>query len=160
MNPGVAASRQSAAIRGNNSQRRSAETPLRGRFMGREQPLPGACFAHTGPANSVVGMARRRRRILPLPRGAPADTAIELSPAAGPHWQALNLNLNRNLARLRILEVKSKITIKIRKKPFRLNSMAVAPGERAEMRGGICGPSNGPMSRTAGEDWSGRICAE
>src|SRR2546425_895145 len=30
MNPGVAASRQSAAIRGNNSQRRSAETPLRG----------------------------------------------------------------------------------------------------------------------------------
>ena len=29
MNPGVAASRQSAAIRGNNSQRRSAETPLR-----------------------------------------------------------------------------------------------------------------------------------
>src|SRR6266513_6105896 len=75
------------------------------------------------------------------------------------HWQALNLNPNRNLARLRILEVKSKITIKIRKKPFRLNSMAVAPGERAEMRGGICGPSNGPMSRTAGEDWSGRICA-
>src|SRR2546429_9844628 len=36
MNPGVAASRQSAAIRGNNSQRRSAETPLRGvRFMER-----------------------------------------------------------------------------------------------------------------------------
>src|SRR5438046_3624716 len=30
MNPGVAASRQSAAIRGNNSQRRSAETPLWG----------------------------------------------------------------------------------------------------------------------------------
>src|SRR2546421_5031037 len=30
MNPGVAASRQSAAIGGNNSQRRSAETPLRG----------------------------------------------------------------------------------------------------------------------------------
>src|SRR2546430_17446731 len=30
MNLGVAASRQSAAIRGNNSQRRSAETPLRG----------------------------------------------------------------------------------------------------------------------------------
>src|SRR5437763_572727 len=30
MNPGVEASRQSAAIRGNNSQRRSAETPLRG----------------------------------------------------------------------------------------------------------------------------------
>ena len=30
MNPGVAASRQSAEIRGNNSQRRSAETPPRG----------------------------------------------------------------------------------------------------------------------------------
>src|SRR5205807_2223437 len=38
MNPGVAASRQSAAIRGNNSQRRSPETPLRGvRFMGRSK---------------------------------------------------------------------------------------------------------------------------
>src|SRR2546426_10985146 len=37
MNPGVAASWQSAAIRGNNSQRRSAETPLRGdSFMERE----------------------------------------------------------------------------------------------------------------------------
>src|SRR5438105_3550227 len=58
-----------------------------------------------------------------LPRG----TAIELSSAAGPHWQALNLNPNRNLARLRFLEIKSKITIKIGKKPFRLNSMAVPP---------------------------------
>src|SRR2546429_3404492 len=55
-------------------------------------------------------------------------TAIELRPAAGPHWQALNLNLNRNLARLRFLEIKSKITIKIGKKPFRLNSMAVGRG--------------------------------
>ena len=61
-----------------------------------------------------------------LPRHGP--TAIELSPAAGPHWQALNLNLNRNLARLRFLEIKSKITIKIRKKPFCLNSMAVGTG--------------------------------
>ena len=57
---------------------------------------------------------------------SPGPTAIELSPAAGPHWQALNLN--RNLARLRFLEIKSKITIKIGKKPFRLNSMAVGPG--------------------------------
>jgi len=56
------------------------------------------------------------------------STAIELSPAAGPHWQALNLNPNRNLARLRFLEIKSKITIKIGKKPFRLNSMAVSWG--------------------------------
>jgi len=58
-------------------------------------------------------------------------TAIELSPAAGPHWQAPNLNPNRNLDRLRFLEIKSKITIKIGKKPFRLNSMAVpSEGER------------------------------
>src|SRR6267378_4200063 len=55
-------------------------------------------------------------------------TAIELSPAAGPHWQALNLNPNRNLARLRFLEIKSKITIKIGKKPIPLNSMAVGQG--------------------------------
>src|SRR2546421_3458570 len=61
---------------------------------------------------------------LPL---TPSLPAIELSPAAGPHWQALNLNPNRNLARLRFLEIKSKITIKIGKKPFRLNSMAVLP---------------------------------
>src|SRR5256884_7504616 len=60
-------------------------------------------------------------------RPHPFPTAIELSPAAGPHWQALNLNLNRNLARLRFLEIKSKIMIKIGKKPFRLNSMAVHP---------------------------------
>src|SRR5437016_11844385 len=59
--------------------------------------------------------------------GGLRGTAIELSPAAVPHWQALNLNLNRNLARLRFLEIKSKITIKIGKKPFRLNSMAVHP---------------------------------
>src|SRR3989440_9403899 len=62
---------------------------------------------------------------LPL---TPSLPAIELSPAAGPHWRALNLNPNRNLARLRFLEIKSKITIKIGKKPFRLNSMAVHPG--------------------------------
>src|SRR5438270_6234541 len=67
-------------------------------------------------------------------------TAMELSPAAGPDWQALNLNLNRNLARLRFLEIKSKITIKIGKKPFRLNSMAV-PSE------------GGEGARRAGEGW-------
>src|SRR5467141_1137609 len=61
-------------------------------------------------------------------RPHPGPTAIELSPSAGPHWQALNLNPNRNLARLRFLEIKSKITIKIGKKPFRLNSMAVRAG--------------------------------
>src|SRR5207249_9873658 len=59
-------------------------------------------------------------------------TAIELSPAAGPHWQALNLNPNRSLARFRFLEIKSKITIKIGKKPFRLNSMAVRTGVRGK----------------------------
>src|SRR5256885_9564017 len=61
-------------------------------------------------------------------RSHPGPTAIELSPAEGPHWQAHNLSPNRNLARLRFLEIKSKITIKIGKKPFRLNSMAVHPG--------------------------------
>jgi hypothetical protein len=35
----------------------------------REQQLPGACLAHIGLANSVAGMAERRRSILPLPRG-------------------------------------------------------------------------------------------
>ena len=72
-------------------------------------------------------------RASPLSWGrGPGCTAIELSPAAGPHWQALNLNRNRNLARLRILEIKSKIMIKIRKKPFRLDSMAVGRGEGNE----------------------------
>src|SRR2546428_13552188 len=37
--------------------------------MRRKQSPPGACFAHTGLTNCVAGMARRRRRILPLPRG-------------------------------------------------------------------------------------------
>src|SRR5207302_6445706 len=75
-------------------------------------------------------------------RPHPGPNAIELSSAAGPHWQALNLNPNLNLARLRFLEIKSKITIKIGKKPFRLNSMAVHPGplpqERGEART-VCG---------------------
>src|SRR2546430_6647910 len=65
-------------------------------------------------------------------------TAIELSPAAGPHWQAPNLNPNRNLDRLRFLEIKSKITIKIGKKPFRLNSMAVHPVPLPRERGFPC----------------------
>ncbi|PYJ85760.1 MAG: hypothetical protein DME22_07905 [Verrucomicrobia bacterium] len=65
----------------------------------------------------------------PFPQGrGQGCPAIELSSAAGPHWQALNLNRNRNLARLRFLEIKSKLTIKIGKKPFRLNSMAVGQG--------------------------------
>lgn len=55
----------------------------------------------------------------------PGPTTVELSPAARPPWQALNLNLDRNLARLRALKIKSKITIKIRSNPFRLDSMAV-----------------------------------
>src|SRR6266513_6466037 len=59
--------------------------------------------------------------------GGLRGTAIELSPAAVPHWQALNLNPNRNLARLRFLEIKSKITINIGKKPFRINSISVLP---------------------------------
>ena len=67
------------------------------------------------------------RALSPHPGPLPLGTAIELSPAAGPHWQALNLNLNRNLARLRFLEIKSKITIKIGKKPFRLKFNGSAP---------------------------------
>ena len=35
----------------------------------REQPPPGACVALTGLANSVAGMAQRRRTILPFTRG-------------------------------------------------------------------------------------------
>ena len=60
----------------------------------------------------------------PSPQPSPSgSTAIELSPAAGPHWQALNPN--RNLARLRFLEIRSKIMIKSGGKPLRLNSTAV-----------------------------------
>ena len=66
--------------------------------------------------------------LFPLDGERDRGTAIELSPAAGPHGQAPNLNPNRNLARLRFLEIKSKITIKIGKKPFRLNSMARGQG--------------------------------
>src|SRR5437016_5701779 len=71
-----------------------------------------------------VWSARFPRTLHPVPQ----PTALELCPAARPHWQAPNLNLNRNLARLRFLEIKSKITIKSGKKPFRLNSRAVHPG--------------------------------
>src|SRR6266705_1134093 len=35
----------------------------------REQPPPGACSAPNGLANSVAGIANRRRTILPLPWG-------------------------------------------------------------------------------------------
>src|SRR6266496_1634772 len=35
----------------------------------REQQPPALCLAHTGLANSVTGMAERRRTILPLPKG-------------------------------------------------------------------------------------------
>src|SRR2546429_3332626 len=68
--------------------------------------------------------------------GAGTGTANEISPVARPHGQALNLNPNRNLARLRFLEIKSKITIKIGKKPFRLNSMREGA---SSWRGSRCG---------------------
>ena len=74
-----------------------------------------------GPSRCV-----ERQADSPHPDPPTGSTGIELSPAAGPHWQALNRN--RNLARLRFLEIKSKITIKIGKKPFRLNSMVVGSG--------------------------------
>src|SRR5437016_5807347 len=83
--------------------------------------------------------------------GGLRGTAIELSPAAGPHWQALNLNRNRNLARLRILEIKSKITIKIRKKPFRLNSMAVLRRGEGCPKGGKGGGHGQGEARTVPE---------
>ena len=35
----------------------------------REQPQRGTCCVRTAMANSVTGMAQRRRTILPLPRG-------------------------------------------------------------------------------------------
>src|SRR5207248_6419019 len=47
---------------------RSLHQPRLHRSEERERPPPGACFAHTGLANSVPGMAKRRRTILPLPR--------------------------------------------------------------------------------------------
>jgi hypothetical protein len=49
------------------------------RFMGREQPAPGRCLAHTGLANSVAGMAKKRRTILPLPKGEGRGFGPELS---------------------------------------------------------------------------------
>src|SRR5438105_12673532 len=65
MNPGVAASRQSAAIRGNNSQRRSAETPLRGggsweapfvfRMHWDHEPPPHPPFGHPLPLRGREG---------------------------------------------------------------------------------------------------------
>jgi hypothetical protein len=68
---------------------------------------------------------------LPSPLGS---TAIEISPVAQPHGQAPNLNPNRNLARLRFLEIRSKITIKSERKPFRLNSTAVPSGRGRILR--------------------------
>src|SRR5438874_9932982 len=84
-------------------------------------------------------------------RPHPGPTAIELSPAAGPHWQALNLNPNRNLGRLRFLEIKSKITIKIGKKPFRLNSMAVLRRGEGCPKGGKGGGHGQGEARTVPE---------
>ena len=72
---------------------------------------------------------QRWERESPLPEERDRAPALEISPVARPHGQAPNLNPNHNLARLRFLEIKSKITIKSRQKPFRLNSTAVGQGE-------------------------------
>ena len=66
--------------------------------------------------------------LFPLPGGEGQGTVVELSPAAKPHPQALNLNPNLNLARLKALEIKSKITIKIKNPTDRPNSTTVGPG--------------------------------
>src|SRR2546430_2222127 len=97
--------------------------------MGNSHAFPTAHRSHEPPPSPAL-------RAPSPPSEGERDagcTAIELSPAEGPHWQALNLNPNRNLARLRFLEIKSKITIKIAKKPFRLNSMAVGLGWGSKM---------------------------
>jgi len=61
---------------------RRAEAPLRGDGGGeREQPAPGACFAHTGLANSVACMAQRLRTILPLTKGEGRGFATPITPA-------------------------------------------------------------------------------
>src|SRR6266513_2442585 len=83
---------------------------------------------------------RAHHRISPLPD----PTVIEISPVTRRHWQALNLNPNRNLAQLRFLEIKSKITIKSGRKPFRLNSTAVPlPTPSSWGEGNISGALDG-----------------
>ncbi len=67
------------------------------------------------PQTSAEVPTRLAARASPSPSpqpSPPGSTAIEISPVARPHGQAPNLNPNRNLARLRFLEIKSKITIK------------------------------------------------
>src|SRR6266567_7855050 len=46
----------------------------------RGQPAPGRGFAESGLANSVTGMAQRRRTILPLPRGEGRGEGKENAP--------------------------------------------------------------------------------
>src|SRR5216117_3681061 len=80
----------------------------------------------------------------------PDPTAIEISPVTRPHRQALNLNPNRNLARLRFLEIRNKITIKSGRKPFRLNSTAVPlPTPSSWGEGNISGALIVAISRSA-----------
>src|SRR5437764_1187783 len=93
---------------------------IRAHFGVRCSMLDVRCFP------SVQGFQRANfhfGEFSPWGRG-PGCAAIETSPVARPHGQAPNLNPNRNLARLRFLEIKSKITIKSGRKPFGLNSTA------------------------------------
>jgi len=81
---------------------------------------------------------RAHHRISPLPE----PTVVEISPVTRRHWQAINLN--PNLARLRFLEIRSKITIKSGRKPFRLNSTAVPlPTPSSWGEGNISGALDG-----------------
>src|SRR6266516_1604637 len=69
---------------------RRAKAPLRRDGGGeREQPQRSACFACTAMANSVAGMAQRRRTILPLPRGE-----YEFSVLAAPVAQTCSLSVS------------------------------------------------------------------
>src|SRR5882724_259666 len=63
----ASASRSPVTLR-NSPSARKVQTVKRPEGRAPAQPQRNACFAHTGLANSVAGMAERRGTILPLPR--------------------------------------------------------------------------------------------
>ena len=102
---------------------------------------PGRSVAAERNRSSTRTVPKRGR----LPRGG--ATVVELSPAARPHPQALNLNPDLNLARLKALEIKSKITIKIKNPTDRPDSPAVRGGPAA-------------CNRQPGTDFAIRLAAD